>query len=660
MVLKNGVVKIKLLDSEIKKEKEYLESVEDILHVQIDEMSNSIQSEMEVVNELKRKIYEEKTENSSNEQDTIRDIYAVESKVDYINKKIDKVELYKRAADIPYFGKITCDFDGDKEDIYIGITSVEDNDIFYVYDWRSPISSLFYNYELGEASYRIDTNEIKCNIDRKLQFKIKGGQLIRCFDSSINIDDEYLQEILSNTSDKRLTNIISTIQKEQNQIIRNEEDKDLLVNGPAGSGKTVVALHRIAYLLYKNTKLESKNILIISPNEIFSDYISDVLPSLGEKNTHCFTLTSYLGNYLKKFTVEPYVKYISRIEDGALDEVNKKIKASKDLRKYLKKYYEGFNFTRKFTIGNDKYSANDINELFNEKYKRLCINDRFRRISEYICNRVGTHNKKYYEMVYKYLISNSNVSLDIYEVYKDFLKSKKLSTVFLNKNEINYEDAINLMNVSFFINGIKKDLSLKHVVIDEAQDYTLSEIELIKKMFPEAAFTILGDDNQNINLCDNSKVIDYKSLFKTYKYIELTKTYRSTEEITEYSNKVLGLSNVCAVRNNNGEKVEVLDLSIDNLKKCINESKYKKTAIITDNMKKAKELYKRLNDKNIQLIDFDTDVFEKDIFIIPSYLAKGLEFEYVIIYNEDEYVNKKLYYVALTRAQHKLTILQKK
>ncbi len=651
---------MKLLNSEIEKEKKYLANVENILNGEIEELNNDVQKKMEEVNATKREIYEDSERESVYNQDSIRNIYSVESKVDQVNKKLDKIELYKRATSIPYFGKITCDFDKDKEDIYIGITSVEKDNKFYVYDWRSPIASLFYNYELGPATYKIDTKYIDCNIDRKIQFKIKNGELIRCFDSSINIDDEYLQEILSNTSDKKLTNIISTIQKEQNQIIRNEDDKNLLVSGPAGSGKTVVALHRIAYLLYRDTKLQSKDVLIISPNEIFSDYISDVLPELGEKNTKCFTLTSYLENYLNRYKIEPYVKYISRIEDGALDEVNKKIKASKDLRKYLKKYYEGFNFTRKFTIGNDKYSANDINELFNEKYKRLCINDRFRRISEYICNRVGTHNKKYYEMVYKYLISNSNVSLDIYEVYKDFLKSKKLSTVFLNKNEINYEDAINLMNVSFFINGIKKDLSLKHVVIDEAQDYTLSEIELIKKMFPEAAFTILGDDNQNINLCDNSKVIDYKSLFKTYKYIELTKTYRSTEEITEYSNKVLGLSNVCAVRNNNGEKVEVLDLSIDNLKKCINESKYKKTAIITDNMKKAKELYKRLNDKNIQLIDFDTDVFEKDIFIIPSYLAKGLEFEYVIIYNEDEYVNKKLYYVALTRAQHKLTILQKK
>lgn len=649
---------MKLLNSEIENEKKYLDTVEGIIHSEIDEMQADVNKKMEEVNVAKREIYAAKTEEYLDGQDAIRSVYDVESKVDYVNKKIDKIELYKRAASIPYFGKITCDFKDDKENVYIGITSVEKDNNFYVYDWRSPIASLFYNYELGDASYKIDTKEIKCNIERKIQFKIKDGKLIRCFDSSINIDDEYLQEILSNTNDKKLTNIISTIQKEQNQIIRNEDDKNLLVQGTAGSGKTVVALHRIAYLLYRNAKLESKNILIISPNEIFSDYISDVLPELGEKNTKCFTLTSYLESYLNSYKIESYIKFISRVEEGNKD-ITKKMKASKDLRKFVKNYYSEFNFTRKFTIGDVTFYAKDINYMFNEKYKRLCIKDRFRRISEYVCNQVGIRNKAYYNKIKSYLISNSNISLDIYEVYSNFLKSKKLTT-FLNNNVIKYEDVINILNISFYVNGVKKDLSLKHVVIDEAQDYTVNEIEIIKKMFPEAAFTILGDDNQNINICDKSKIIDYASLFKTYRYIELNKTYRSTENIVDYSNKILGLNNVCAVRNTVGEEVEVKKLSINNLKKCINDSKgkYKKIAIITDNMDKAKKLYKELNDKDIQLINFDTDTFDKDIFVMPSYLSKGLEFEYAIVYKEDEYTNKNLYYVSVTRAQHKLTILE--
>ena len=651
---------MKLLDSEIREEEKYLDEVESILNGQIEEMSLDIQKKMEEVNETKRQIYEEKIDDSLGDQDSIRNVYAVETKVDQINKKIDKIELYKRAASIPYFGKITCDFKDDKENVYIGITSVEQDNNFYVYDWRSPIASLFYNYELGDASYKIDTKEVNCNIERKIQFKIKDGKLIRCFDSSINIDDEYLQEMLSNTNDKKLTNIISTIQKEQNQIIRNEDDKNLLVQGFAGSGKTVVALHRIAYLLYRDAKLESKNILIISPNEIFSDYISDVLPELGEKNTKCFTLTSYLESYLNSYKIEPYVKYISRIEDGDNKEITKKINSQKELKRFLKKYYSDFNFTRKFTIGTETFYSKDINYMFNEKYKRLCIKDRFRRIAEFICNELGINNKEFYKKIRNYLISNSNISLDIYEVYKEFLKEQKLSTFLINNEVIKYEDVMNIMNISFYLNGVKKDLSLKHVVIDEAQDYSLNEIEIIKKMFPEASFIILGDDNQNINLCDNSKIIDYSELFKTYKYIELNKTYRSTEKIVEYSNKILGLNNVCAVRNTSGEDVEIKKLSINNLKKCIDDNKdnYNKIAIITDNMSKAKKLYKELNDKNIQLIDFDTDTFDKNIFIIPSYLSKGLEFEYVIIYNEEEYKNKNLYYVSVTRAQHKLTVLQ--
>ncbi len=652
---------MKLLNSEIEKEKKYLANVENILNGEIEELNNDVQKKMEEVNATKREIYEDSERESVYNQDSIRNIYSVESKVDQVNKKLDKIELYKRATSIPYFGKITCDFDKDKEDIYIGITSVEKDNKFYVYDWRSPIASLFYNYELGPATYKIDTKYIDCNIDRKIQFKIKNGELIRCFDSSINIDDEYLQEILSNTSDKKLTNIISTIQKEQNQIIRNEDDKNLLVSGPAGSGKTVVALHRIAYLLYRDTKLQSKDVLIISPNEIFSDYISDVLPELGEKNTKCFTLTSYLENYLNRYKIEPYVKYISRIENGNIKEISKKLNVSKELKRFLKKYYEGFNYTRKITVGDYKLSSKDINYMFNEKYRRLCIKDRFRKIVEHINDQFRGHlNINLKNQIFDCLVKNSNVSLDIYEVYKEFLKSQKLNTFLLNNETIKYEDVLNILNISFYVNGVKKDLSLKHVVIDEAQDYTLNEIEAIKKMFPEAAFTILGDDNQNINLCDKSKIIDYGSLFKTYRYIELTKTYRSTQNIVEYSNKVLGLDNVCAVRNNKGVEVEIKDLSSLNKILSDNKDKYRKTAIITDNMDKAKKLYKELNNKDIQLIDFDTDVFEKNIYIIPSYLAKGLEFEYVIIYNEEEYINKNLYYVAVTRAQHKLTVLKNK
>ena len=649
---------MKLLDSEIKHEKEYLKKVESVLNEEIDEMTDEVQKKMAEVNDIKRQIYEEKNDDSLYNQDAIRNVYAVESKVDQINKKIDKIELYKRAASIPYFGKITCDFNNDKENVYIGITSVEKDNNFFVYDWRSPIASLFYNYELGEASYKIDTKEIKCNIDRKIQFKIKDGELIRCFDSSINIDDEYLQEMLSNTNDKKLTNIISTIQKEQNQIIRNVDDKNLLVQGTAGSGKTVVALHRIAYLLYRDAKLESKNILIISPNEIFSDYISDVLPELGEKNTKCFTLTSYLESYLNSYKIEPYVKYISRIEDEECKDTSKKLNVSKELKRFVKNYYNEFNFTRKFTIGTETFHSKDINYMFNEKYKRLCIKDRFRRIAEFICNQLGIKNKDFYNKIKNYLISNSNINLDIYEVYKEFLKSQKLSTFLIDNDTIKYEDVMNILNIYFYVNGVKKDLSLKHVVIDEAQDYTLTEIDVIKKMFPEASFTILGDDNQNINSFDKSKIKDYSELFKSFKYIELNKTYRSTEKIVEFSNKILGLDNVCAVRNTLGDDVEIMKLSVDNLKKCIKNSSYKKTAIITDNMTKARKLYKELNDKDIQLIDFDTDTFDKNIFIIPSYLSKGLEFEYVIIYKEDEYKNKNLYYVSTTRAQQKLTILE--
>ena len=180
--------------------------------------------------------------------------------------------------------------------VYIGITYVEDeeNDEYLVNDWRAPISSLFYDYEVGKAEYKAPEGIIKGEIKNKRQFNIKDGKLVRVFDNNINIDDELLQEVLAQESNEKMKNIVNTIQAEQNQIIRNVEDKNLIVQGIAGSGKTSVALHRIAFLLYKIENLSSNNILIFSPNKVFTEYISNVLPELGENNTLQTTFSEFL------------------------------------------------------------------------------------------------------------------------------------------------------------------------------------------------------------------------------------------------------------------------------------------------------------------------------------------------------------------------------
>ena len=652
---------MKLTNEEIINEKSYLEKVKVIIKDKINEINNYVIKEKEKILEKKRDIYENSKGFSEPDQELIEDVYNSEFKIDLINKKIDKLYLYEKSLNNPYFGKVIYEEDNEENEIYIGICSVEENYNFFVYDWRSQIASLFYNYEVGNANYKTDSENINVNIKRKIQFKINNGELIRAFDSSVNIDDDYLQDILANSSNERLTNIVSTIQKEQNEIIRNNEERNIIVQGVAGSGKTVVALHRIAYLLYKDINLTSNDILIFSPNDIFTNYISDVLPSLGEENTLGDTFTNYFSKFLKPYELEDYSSFIKRTNTNKVSEDSYfKLNDKRELTKFLDEYTKNFNFKKKFTINENTFYSKDINYMFNEKYNKVNINERFNKITEYVCGKIRKEDKKTKFRIKEYIKNSCNITTDIYEIYNLFLKEYNIKNEYIKNNTIMYEDITNLIYIYFYINGYYHNTFIKQIVIDEVQDYTLFQLEIIKKIFNKAYFTVLGDINQLLNKYYKLDSLEKISkLFKNYKYIELNKTYRSSEEIVEYSNKILGLNNVCAIRNTVNE-VEIYDINrkIDNI---INElkEKYKKIAIITDNDINANKIYQKLNRKDLELITVNSDNISKDIIIIPSFLSKGLEFDAVVIYNDSNIFieNKNLYYVSCTRAHHKLIII---
>ena len=289
---------------ELLKEKDYLEKVKKVLSLLIEESKKSIDYSRDNITEMKKFMWDNLSDFTDEERALA--MYEVDKDVNITNKSIDRVSKLEKSVNNPYFGKVTfhnSEFD-ENEQVYIGMSSVQDDLDFYVFDWRAPISSLFYNFELGKAFYEAPIGKIDGEIISKLQFKIENGKMIRCFNSDINIDDDYLQEILANSSTDRMKNIVSTIQREQNEIIRNDNDKYLIVQGVAGSGKTSVALHRIAYLLYKDKNLSSRNVLIFSPTDVFSDYISNVLPELGEDNVlelfGCYTREQQLAIFGKR------------------------------------------------------------------------------------------------------------------------------------------------------------------------------------------------------------------------------------------------------------------------------------------------------------------------------------------------------------------------
>ena len=649
---------MKLNKLEIEKEKEYLEKVKSIINNIINDIYLKTSKKEKKIIDTKKFLWDNQYDYH---KDLVPFMSIIDEDVDETNKDIDKIYGYNKALKTPYFGKIKFKDSLGTNDIYIGIRTVEDDFKFYVNDWRSPIASMYYNYELGDAEYVANNKKISGEIEKKTQFKIVNGELIRCFESDINIDDDYLQDVLSSSIDTKMGNIVSTIQKDQNKIIRNN-NKNLVVQGIAGSGKTSVAMHRIAYLLYKDTEINYKNILIFSPNDIFSEYISNVLPELGEENVLTTTFNEFFTSFFKNKKLEDYDDFLSNISNKNEKEVTYKLsdKVEKDLDKFLKEYSKKIKLTNNFTINDIKFTSEEINNLFIEKYKNLSIMEKINKISEYICLKINSLTKKHKVKVKKYLYSKYGNSFDIYEIYKEFLNTKNIN--YEESDIISYEDITNLLYIYFYIHSYPVFGNIKYIVIDEVQDYTLFELKMIKKIFKNASFTILGDINQNINPYYSYKSLNDIKLFNNSIYLELNKTYRSTEEIIKYSDTILGLNNTSAIKKSNKEEVEFKPLNSDlnKILKDLKEKNINKVAIITDTIENANKIYNDLSNDNIQLIISSESNIQKDIVIIPSFLAKGLEFEGVIVYNKNSEVfnNKKLYYVACTRAREKLIILE--
>ena len=331
-------------------EKQYLKEVKEVIQEIINSSKLRIDKRKLQINEQKKFMWDNISDFTDEERAIA--LSEVDNDVNLINRNINNISSLEKAFNSPYFAKIDFkdEIDDENMSIYIGIKSINKNLVFYVFDWRAPISSLFYNYELGKAKYDTPTGECNGEILSKMQFKIENGEILRCFKSDINIDDEYLQEILSSSSTEKMKNIVDTIQREQNEIIRNIKDKYLIVQGVAGSGKTSVALHRIAYLLYRNINLTSNNILILSPSDVFSEYISNVLPELGEDNVLKTTFSEFAQSFLKPYKhIESYTLFLERTYND--DNENKKIVNYKmsfqyyeDIHNFIEDYKKNLKF----------------------------------------------------------------------------------------------------------------------------------------------------------------------------------------------------------------------------------------------------------------------------------------------------------------------------
>ena len=666
-----------LSNNDIKQEKDYLDFAIKEISKKIDILGKEIHVKNEKITEFKKVLWENRGSIDGVEMQT--ELMSSQLEANFVLTKMNYYRKLLKLEYSPYFGRIDFKEDNlDTRKVYIGIANVEKDLDYIIYDWRSPIASLFYDYSKGKAKYIVPDGEIKGEILLKRQYKIEGKKLLRVFDNNLNIVDDMLQEVLSSSSSDKMKNIVNTIQQEQNEIIRNISNKNLIVQGIAGSGKTSVALHRIAFLLYKIKNLKSSNVLIFSPNKIFSEYISNVLPELGEENTSETTFSEFASHYIKEFkSVESFSDFIEKYYTNKRDDEDLiRFKLSNKMIKVIENYVQEIdknikiidNIETKFSLIEKEY----LNYLLKDRYNKMPIFERMDYMAEHLCNKLGLTSKKDRISITKKIKEVLSIKPDYKKLYKDLFISDSFIASFnkhinlkLNNKVIDYDDALCFIYLKGLLNGFPYSNLIKQVVIDEAQDYNEMQYIILTKIFKRASFTLLGDVNQTINpyqKYDSLEVLK-NILDGNTKYVELSKTYRSSKEIIEFTNKILNLKHVSAIRKE--ESVPVIKRYDDKyLKNDINylKNKYKSLAIITKDMLDAIKLYDLLKDdyKDISLVTNNSSKFNRDLIIIPSYLSKGLEFDSVISYTSKNnlYTKKEkyLYYVVLTRCQHELIV----
>ena len=662
-------------EKELDLERKRLTKTNKALSIVLDSMSERVLNQKIKVKEFQKYAWENRGSLDVQELAVIRTSSEMEANI-LLREQRYFLSL-RKSKENPYFGSIIFKDKNNKEHlIYIGMTYLVDINTLdnIIHDWRSPICSLFYDFDIGECFYNAPIGIVEGELKRKRQYNIKGSKLVRMFDNSVNISDDILQEVLEKESSEKMENIVNTIQKEQNYIIRGNEYKNVVIQGVAGSGKTSVALHRIAFLLYKLENLTSRDILIFSPNNVFTEYISNVLPELGEENTLQTTFNDYLYNVITEYKhIESFSDFISRYymynePNIELVKYKQSDKIIDDIDKYIKNFISKAKFEKGIIFDEIEHNKDELNELLHHKYDKYPLFSRIQEISNKLCENDYKGNRRHAKTYGRLLKEVCNYNINIKKIYYDFFVSpycsmnitEKEISKFVNGNNINYEDALLFTYMKSSLFGFHYEPLIKQVVIDEAQDYNKLQFLIIRKIFKKSNFTILGDVNQTINpyyKYDNLNILN--NIF-IGTYIELNKSYRSSAEIINYSNSILNLGEVEVVRKKDiypiieRDNIEMIYEDIDRMTKT-----HKSLALITKDDQEASNIHSLLKDKyKVTLIDKNSKEFSKNLVIIPSYLSKGLEFDSVILLNKSKYKEdeKYLLYVASSRAQHELVI----
>ncbi|MGQ5520862.1 HelD family protein [Enterococcus gallinarum] len=656
----------------ITNENSYLTDVTKKITAQIQELETTVDTNEQAYKEIKKYTVDYKNELDKYE------VYNHQQNLSFIDKRntfeTNRIAKLSYLQETPYFSRIDFQFDGEEEaeKFYIGRYGFVDNyGQQLVYDWRAPISSLYYDFPLGSAYYESMGKKFTGSLQLKRQFDIKNGTIRFLVDSNDALNDEFLINELSKHTTKEMKTIIHTIQKEQNEAIRDSKTRNLLIQGVAGSGKTSIALHRIAYLLYqKRAELAASEVLILSPNEVFSDYISTVLPELGEDDLFQSDITQLMQPLMGESLV------IGDRQEEIAEILSKP--QSKKAHSYLHKRSASFfgamgeylETIPKKLFREDIVIEPDI-RLTKQQIQAAFINlptaalwQQIKELAQRLSKELPGDQNKSAAWIARELKKRTGITQPLRE-YEKFLATQK-EALIKEENTLAYSDAFPYLFFKWKIEGLPINHQIKHLVIDEMQDYSLLQFYLLDQLFP-CQKTICGDVSQNLLREDPDFLTQIQTIIPDSRVITFNRSYRSSYEIMSYAKRFTTNQDLQPVERH-GKAVAEIHLTKEQDKwmelrqqiASFQQSSYRTCGIICQSEAAMTAIKQQLVEVPLTCLTKETKAMAEGVILTTPQFAKGLEFDQVILPDVHAHqLTKKsnLLYTSCSRALHELTLL---